>query len=283
MKRKIISTVLYLIGLVLIGFSVLVLIGFFKEQEAGLLIETEPQSTVYINNIEVGTTPYETTRKAGEASIKIKPVNIGEVKLDAYETNVNLVPGVKTIIKRAFMQKDEDVSGAIVSFEKIGSDRSYVTVVSIPDNSRIIVDGKNYGFTPLRVSLDAGDHDLVVSKDGYLEKKLPIKIYKGFKLTASIKLAQISIEDSDIKPSTQEKESLGQIRINKTDVGFLRARSGANIGFPEVGRVKPDEVYDILEEGEHASWYKIKIVSTTNEGATNEIEGWVNSEFVTKI
>lgn len=278
MKRKIISTVLYLIGLVLIGFSVLVLIGFFKEQEAGLLIETEPQSTVYINNIEVGTTPYETTRKAGEASIKIKPVNIGEIKLDAYETNVNLVPGVKTIIKRAFMQKDEDVSGAIVSFEKIGSDRSYVTVVSIPDNSRIIVDGKNYGFTPLRVSLDAGDHDLVVSKDGYLEKKLPIKIYKGFKLTASIKLAQISIEDSDIKPSTQEKESLGQIRINKTDVGFLRARSGANIGFPEVGRVKPDEVYDILEEGEHASWYKIKIVSTTNE-----VEGWVSSEFVTKI
>ena len=67
---------------------------------------------------------------------------------------------------------------------------------------------------------------------------------------------------------------LGTIRINKTDIGFLRVRSGANTGFPEVAQVQPNDEYEILEEGENSSWYKIKV---------GEIEGWVSAEFVTKL
>ena len=40
-----------------------------------------------------------------------------------------------------------------------------------------------------------------------------------------------------------------------------------------LAQVKPDEIYDILEEGENGSWYKIKI---------GDLEGWVSAEFVTK-
>ena len=100
MKRKLISALLAVTGIVIIGFATLLFLGLFKEQEAGVLIESEPVSKIYIDNKEVGVTPYETNIKPGEISIKIEPEQIGDVVLDDYETKVNLVPGIKTIIKR---------------------------------------------------------------------------------------------------------------------------------------------------------------------------------------
>lgn len=274
MKRKLISTVLAIIGIVIVGFATLLFLGLFNEQESGILIETEPKAKVFIDNIEVGTTPYESNRKAGEINLKIKPEQTGDVVLDDYETKINLVPGVRTIIKRTFKTKGEDSSGAIVSFEKIGGDDAFVSVVSIPDNAQVIIDGKNYGYTPLRVEIQAGDHTLSISSEKYLEKTLPIKVYKGYKLTASIKLARQEEQSQEVTTIPIQSSVLGRIKINKTDIGFLRVRSGANTGFPEVAQVKPDEEYDILEEGENGKWYKIKV---------GELEGWVSAEFVTKI
>ncbi len=275
MKRKLISALLAVTGIVIIGFATLLFLGLFKEQEAGVLIESEPVSKIYIDNKEVGVTPYETNIKPGEISIKIEPEQIGDVVLDDYETKVNLVPGIKTIIKRIFKPDEADSSGAIVSFEKIGGTDAFVTVVSVPDSARITIDGKGYGYTPLRVKIPAGDHQLAISSDNYLEKTLPIKVYKGYKLTASVKLARlIKVEPQELAVLSESISDLGTIRINKTDIGFLRVRSGANTGFPEVAQVQPNDEYEILEEGENSSWYKIKV---------GEIEGWVSAEFVTKL
>lgn len=274
MKRKIISTILALIGLGIVGYVTLSFLGFYNEQDAGVLIESDPTSKVYINNKEVGQTPYESNIKPGEVSIKIEPPQTDGVVLDDYETKVNLVPGVRTIIKRTFKANDEDSSGITVSFEKLGGEDSYVTVVSIPDNAQVVIDSKVYGYTPLRVKIPAGDHKLLISSDGYLEKTLPIKVYKGYKLTASVKLAgQAGGEDIVKKP--EELKTLGfSVKIKDNDVGFLRVRSGASTGFPEIAQVKPGEIYEVIEDGEKGKWYKIRI---------GENEGWVASEFVTKL
>lgn len=287
MKKKIISTILALIGISLVGFAVLLFLGVFKDQQSGILVESDPQATVFINEVEVGKTPYEANRESGEILLRIKPDPIEGVVLDDYETKIDLVPGIRTIVKRVFRETEESSSGVVVSFDKLGGIESYVTVVSVPDNAQVSIDGKVYGYTPLRVKIPAGDHTLLVSSDKYLEKSLPIRVYAGYKLTASVKLAKSDKskepEQLAVLGETTQTPNLGRIKINKTDTGFLRVRSGANTGFPEIAQVKPDEEYDILEEGENASWYKIKIVSTTNEGDTNEIEGWVNAEFVTKL
>lgn len=275
MKRKIISTILAVIGIIIIGFATLFFLGLFKEQEAGVLIESEPVSRVFINGVEMGKTPYEANLKAGEINIKIKPEKNGDIVLDDYETKVRLVPGIRTIVKRIFKPDEEDSSGAIVSFEQVGGEDSYVTVVSVPDSSQITIDGKSYGYAPLRINIPAGDHQLVISSDKYLDKTLPIKVYKGYKLTASVKLARAVEVDPTAVPVVLPEATLNEkIRINKTDVGFLRVRSGASTGFPEVAQVKPDEVYEVIEEGEYGKWFKIKIGDT---------EGWVSAEFVTKI
>lgn len=281
MKRKVTSTVLAIIGIIFVGYAILYFLGLFQEQEAGILIETEPISKVFINSQEVGFTPYEANLKAGEINVKIKPEITEDQVLDDYETKINLVPGIKTIIKRTFKLNEEDSSGIIVSFEKSGGDDSFVTVVSIPDNAQLIIDNKNYGYTPLRVKIPAGDHQLVILSDNYLEKSLPIKVYKGYKLTASVKLARLNEPVSIANIPENDVVNNIKIRINKNDVGFLRVRSGANTGFPEVGQVKPDEVYDVLEEGENGKWYKIQLLDV--EGLPAGRQGWVAAEFVTKI
>lgn len=274
-KRKIVSTFLAIVGIIVISFAILFFLGLFKDQVAGVLIESDPVSKVFIDGEEVGNTPYEADIKPGEVTIKIEPQQTGDEVLDDYETKINLVPGIRTIVKRVFKPNEEDSSGALVSFEKIGGTDAYVTVVSVPDSARVIIDGKGYGYTPLRVTIPAGDHELLISSDGYLDKTLPIKVYKGYKLTASVKLAKSNETDPPVSPTATASGTLNEkIKINNTDVGFLRVRSGASTGFPEVAQVKPGEIYDVIEEGEHGKWFKIKI---------GDVEGWVSAEFVTKI
>jgi len=106
-----------------------------------------------------------------------------------------------------------------------------------------------------------------------LDKQLPIRVYKGYKLTASVKLAKSNEPEPTPSPTTSEAFKF-RVRINKTDVGFLRVRSGSSIGFPEVGQVKPGEEYDVIDTGENNKWYKIQF---------GENEGWVSSEFVSQI
>lgn len=274
MRRKILSTTLAVIGILITGLAILTFLGLFKEQVSGILIEADPISTVYINNVEVGKTPYESNIKAGGISIKIKPESTYGADFDDYETKVNLVPGVRTIVKRSFKADEENSSGIIVSFEKIGGQESYVTAVSIPDGAQISIDDKSYGYTPLRVKIPAGNHTLSISSSNYTGKSLPIKIYKGFNLTASVKLAKDEPRKNEDTILGANVLNLGRIKINKNNLGYIAARSGANVGFPEIGQVMSDEVYDVLEEGEKGKWLKIKF---------GDIEGWVGAESVTKI
>jgi len=274
MRRKIISILLAFIGFSVVGYSFLYILDFFNQQKSGILITSEPVSDIYINGQFVGVTPYESEINPGEIIIKIRPQQASETIFDDYETKIDLVPGVKTIIKRIFKSDDDGSSGATVSFEKISGDDSLITVISVPDRAKIFIDDKLQGYTPLRLSIPAGDHDLSVQSDGYIDVSLPVKVYKGFKLTASVKLAKVedlTLVEPEPTVSTEVKK---QIKIKRTTIGFLRVREGAGIGFPEVTKVKPDEVYDILNTGESGSWYKIKV---------GEIEGWVSAEFVAKL
>lgn len=274
MRKKVIAAALSIIGIVFIGLSVLYFLDFFKPQNAGILIESDPVATVFIDNQEVGKTPYETQVSPKEIMVKIKPESVDGQTFDDYETKVNLVSGIKTIVMKTFRQNEEYSSGVIVSFEKVGSGDSFVTVVSVPDNTQVLIDDKVYGYTPLRIAVPGGDHNLLVVADGYLKKQLPIRVYKGYKLTAFVKLAKSDEPQATPAPVLSGMDIKIRIKINETDTGFLRVRSGASVGFPEVAQVKPTEEYDVIEEGENGSWYKIKV---------GEVEGWVSSEFVTKL
>lgn len=284
MKKKLLIVISIFVVLGIVAFVTLAFFGVFKQKMAGLLVESEPVSTVYIDGVMAGKTPYETNLEAGEILIQLVPDIFEDQQLDSYETKVNLEPGVKTIIKRSFNADKDLVSGIIVSFEKIGGDGSLLTVVSVPDHAQIFIDGKAHGFTPIRTKVSAGDHDLLVSHVGHLDKSLPVRIYKGYKLTAVVKLPK----DNKPKPTPQPvlsetTQNLGKIEISDTGVGFLRVRGEPNTNSEVVGQVIPGEVYDVLEVNENSSWYKIKVVLETHNGESSEIEGWVSGEFVELI
>ncbi|MDP3917927.1 MAG: hypothetical protein Q8Q30_02005, partial [Candidatus Woesebacteria bacterium] len=82
MKMKITKMILIITGIIALGLLLLYLLGFFDLQEAGVLIEADPISTVYIDGQEVGKTPYEANRKPEEITLRIKPDNINNIVLD---------------------------------------------------------------------------------------------------------------------------------------------------------------------------------------------------------
>lgn len=281
MKKKIITIVLFLVGLGTIFVSVLVYIGFFNSKGSGLLIDTEPASSVYINGKLEGKTPFEQDMEAEELMLRLVP----EGNLPSYETKVRLEPGVKTVVKRSFNQDEELTSGATVSFEKTEDGQSLVTIVSIPDNTQVFLDGKAQGFTPLRTKTTEGEHQLQVSSVGYLDKQLPIKAYNGYKLTAVVKLSK----DNSPPPTpeavlSEQTQNLEQVEIKDTGTGFLRVRKEPNSNSEVLGQVTPGQRYDVLEE--NSSWYKIEVellVYGDNGGIPTKIQGWVSGEYAEKV
>ena len=143
--------------LVIIAVAVLVAgAGFFlfsvlRPKAAGILIETTPEATVYIDGEQVGKSPYSETLDPGEVVIKLVPESF-EKPLIPYETRIVLVPGVETVIRRVFGEDINRASGEIVSFEKISRNETGLAVVAIPDASQVSVDGKNKVFAPYKTS-----------------------------------------------------------------------------------------------------------------------------------
>lgn len=281
MKRKIISTTIVIFGLLAILSAIFIWSGYFKKENAGIYVESDPQSEVFINGISKGTTPVDIVLAPNDYLVRVVPRNNDQNEFDDYETKISLVPGVKTIIKRNFNQNEDYSSGAIVSFKRLASKESYINVVSLPDGAQVSIDGKVVGYTPVKFKTIAGDHTLSVLGEGYLTKQIPTRAYRGYELTASVKLAKSGATNNN-EVNEEDKLTLKpQIRINKTPSKQVSVKSGANIGFPEIAKVNENEVYDIIETGENGTWYKIILPDV--EGQPSGRHGWVSSEFATKI
>lgn len=274
---KNLKIVLIVIGvLILLGAVGLFLLGYFKPKGAGLLIETTPPSTVFIDGVQVGRTIYETTRAPGEITIKLVPESIDK-PFALFETKVTLSPGIKTIIRREFGGTEESSKGEIVSFEKVGGSQASLAIISIPDAAQVSIDGQIRGFTPLKTSsITAGNHQVIVSAPNFSERILTVNTLEGYKLTAVVKLAPTGEATSSAQPAVinqEEKKTL--VEILTTPTGFLRVRSEPTTSASEVGQVKPGQKYPYVTTDEKSSWFKIEY----EKGK----QGWVSNQYAKKI
>lgn len=272
MKKLRIGIILIVLGIIIVG-AALFLLGFLKPGSAGLLVESVPAATVFIDGEQVGRTPYEVTRKPGEIVIKLIPQSLDEA-LVPFETKVTLTSGIKTVIKREFGDSEETSSGEILSFEKIGGDSSDLAIVSVPNAAPISIDGATRGFAPYKTSsITPGEHKIVVSAPGYSERVLSIKTVEGFKLTVVVKLAPSGEEI--LKEEVIEEPKQVEVEILSTPTDFLRVRSEPSTLGEEVERVEPGERYPYLDEDEDTGWIKIEY----EEGK----EGWVSGQYAKKV
>lgn len=265
---------------VLVGVAILVLgvffaVGYFKPTGAGLVIETTPISTVFINGEQVGRTPYEVTREPGEIVVKLIPESF-ETPLAPFETKVELVSGIKTIVKRELGETEDKSSGAVVSFEKISGNEVSIAVVSIPDAAQISIDGQAWGFAPFETSLvTAGEHQLTISSPGHEKKSLSVKAQEGYKLTAVFKLKPTGEAPKENEDEKHEEPQIEEVEILDTPTGFLRVRGGSSTSHEEIAQVEPGERYRYLETDEDTGWFKIEL--------EDDSEGWVSNQYAKRV
>jgi hypothetical protein len=273
-KLRTLSIILVVVGLILgIVFFV---VGSFKPKSAGIVIESIPAASVFIDGEQVGRTPYDGTRKPGEITIKLIPESF-EAPLAPFETKVTLVAGIETIVKREFGESDEASSGEIISFEKVGGKEASLAVVSIPDAAQISIDGSIRGFAPYKTSsIVPGEHQVIVYAPGFSEKSFSIGTIEGYKLTVVVKLkpnGEEVLSDEDDKAPEEPKQE--EVEILSTPTGFLRVRSEPSTAGEEIAQVEPGERYPYLDKDEDTGWFKIEY----EDGE----EGWISNQYAKKV
>ena len=275
--------ILVVIGVALVIGLTFFLIGAGRTKGAGILIETNPVSSVFIDGVLSGRTPYEEVRKTGEVTVKLIPESF-ERPLAPYETKVTLVAGVQTVIHWDFGESAELGQGEIASFEKVGKEETALSIVTIPSSSQFEIDGGIKVFTPYKSSsIVPGEHALFFSSKGFLDRTIRVKTVSGYKLTAIVQLA----ENPEFTQEVAKEEVKGQeekkieVEILSTPTGFLRVRGEPSTLGEEIGQVEPGERYPFLEEDAKTGWFKIEFSSTGVDAGVKQ--GWVSNTYAKKI
>jgi len=274
---------------------------FSPDKKAGLSITASPNAGIFLNDSHVGSTPYYNEKmKTGEYAIKIVPESgIGL----PWESKITLLPGIMTVISRQLGQTEESSSGYFLTLQPDGNkDKANIEVVTVPDKSVINIDGESRGFSPIALdNITSGEHVILVTAPGYIERSINANLRTGHVLKASIQLARSEIATnsaqniettteaspsdqvlddkatttpkatSNPKPKTNLKPPY--ITVLDTPTGYLNVRQEPSTSSSEniIAKIKPGESYVFLEKN-NSGWDKIEI-------AAGE-EGWVSSKYV---
>lgn len=273
-------------------FSALFLSGcLLKKAPAALQINSTPTANVFVDGKLLGKTPFSSdTLNEGEVTVKLIPESTAEA-LPSWEGKIKLSSGILTLIEREFFPSENTSSMHILSLEKTKEkETALLSVVSEPDSAAVAIDGQSNGFSPLTLdNIPAGDHEVILTKENYLEKKLRVKNVVGYRLLINAKLGEIIATPT---PTPAETETTGKkkptstvtpkakaspsasgtknVLVKETETGFLRVRSAPKSG-AEVARVKPGEKYPYIESNSDDTWYKIAY----QEGK----EGWISAQY----
>jgi uncharacterized protein YgiM (DUF1202 family) len=242
------------------------LLGACGVDKSGVEIVSSPMAKVYLNGIESGTSPYKNnTLKPGIVDIKLDDGNG-----NFWERKVKLENNVTSVINWNFEQNED--SGYILSMEKTGESGS-ILVNSNPGGAMIYIDGELKNSTPAKIEgAIEGDRKLSISYPGYKSINLIVKVVKGYQLIVDTKLEkQMRAENISISPTPSQKIGT-KIKIKETETGWLRVRDAANNSGIEIGKAKPGEKYELLDENK--DWYQIKF-----EGK----DAWVSAKYAEKI
>lgn len=257
---------------------VLILASFFLSscslgtKKSGLEIMSFPIAKVYVNNQEMGSTPYKNMDlKPGETEVKLVA---GEKE---WQKKIDLQNNINTVIDWQFGDNSDSDSGYVLYLEKTGDKKASLLTETVPDKATIAVDGQVKGVAPMKVNdIGEGDRQLTVSFPGYKDVNVFMKAISGYQLVVSTKLAVDTTNiDQMINTPTEASSSLSmaqKVTIKETETGWLRVRESDSNSSKEVTKVKPGETYTLLEE--KTDWYHIDLGNGKN--------GWISSNYASK-
>ena len=257
-----------------------ILMGYLAPKPSGLIVDTTPDSNVYINGDLVGKTPYQNTFKSKSVDLRLVPL-VSDQNLLPYETKVNLVSGIQTVVRREFGTTEGNSSGDVISFERTANGQAGISIVSTPGSAEVFLDSVTQGFAPYTVdSVKPGTHEVTVQAPGYVSRSMSVKAQAGYNLTVFAKLAVATNPQPSSTPSPTPQVS------NKTYVvisenlpnGFLRMRTQAGTAGEEIAQLKSGDKYLYLDTDPGTGWYKIQYQDPA-PGLPNGIVGWVSNQY----
>lgn len=287
MKTKL----LLLLSLIVI-FVIIIIAKFFLLQSQAIYgkiqVLTSPQSKVFLNNEEVGTTPYEGVYKSGEYILELKPIE-KKSKSVGWKGKISVYTNAWTYVNRELGSDDSTSSGIIFSIKKMDSASTGISgeveIQTNPSRSQIIIDNEDQGLSPLILSgVEKGHHELSAYSVGFLKRTQKIKVTPGYRIIAQFKLAIDPLYKKGLEPENETKiaSESGEITptksgviyatIKETETGWLRVRQEPNAQASESAKVKPGDQFEVLEENE--GWIKIEY--------SNNNFGWISGRYVSK-
>lgn len=273
------------IGLLVVAVAILGGLKLLSSQRGGIggfRVDSQPPTSVFLNDKLIGKTPLEDKHPSGEYIVKLIPDD-SSTSSSSWQGKITINPSVLTYINRQLGASELTSSGEILLLEKIAGSEAQVSVSSQPDAVTILLDGQEKGVAPATFSVAAGEHDVSVTSAGFASRTVRIQAINGYKVVVVFQLA-LSGGVTPPSPTTiasssavlEERTSAipgPSIRIKDTPTGFLRVRKSASTSATEIGQVKPGQSYPFLEEND--GWFKISY----QEGK----DGWISSKYAEKV
>lgn len=293
MKRKLIFLAI-LLGLVFIVAGVMRFLTNRTPKEGELRVDSQTTASIFLDDKNIGKTPYKDKVQAGEYTLKLVPESAA-AQLSTWEGKIVVGGNLLTYVNASLSESELTTAVDVIWLEKITSRVSELSVTTNPDGATVLVDDATRGVTPLSLSdIAPGDHTISITSSGFSPRSVKIKTTPGYRLIANFKLAlsaggQASTTvtptpDLSGTPAPTPKTATASgaqvadppkpfVIIKDTPTGFLRVRMEASTTASESARVNPGEKYTYFatENG----WYQIKY-----DGKNT---GWVSGQYVEKV
>lgn len=246
-------------------------------KRSAIEINSYPVAKVYLDNKEVGMTPYKNKNlKPGEVEVRLVTND------ETWSRKVKLQNNINTVVDWEFGKTKENFGGYILYLEKTGDKKKAgLMVMSDPSGATLSVDNEIRGFTPMKINnIGEGDRHLTITYPNHKNADVFVKAVKEYQLVLEVILAKETVEiQNQNETKTEEEienkdliETIPKVKIKETETGWLKVRESSSSASREIKRVNPGETYDmLLQEGD---WTKIDLGS-------NQI-GWVSSKYVEK-
>lgn len=282
---------LILLTLLIAGFIIFVFIRFFilnSQNDLGRIkIVSSPVTSVFINSVASGKTPFEDKYKVGEYILKLIPEGTA-TDTASWQGKIKIYRNALTYVNRELGTSDVTSAGEIFTTTKMETpaknrDLGEIYVETEPQGAIVYLDNDEKGVSTLILSdVIKGDHELSVFMPGFLRRTQKVNVDPGYKVEALFKLAideSQKATDSAKSKVTGTKESTTSASLKKitliikdTPTGFLRVREEPTVAASEEAQVKPGDKFALIEEKN--GWYKINY--------ENDKEGWVSGQYVEK-
>lgn len=234
-----------------------------RNAKGALQVTSIPQSEVFLNGKLIGKTPLCRCDSSDMLLPKEYSLTLVPPKpFSPFEHTVVIEPSVLTVVDRTFAE-GEGGEGSIVTLQPLPTKKiSEILILSFPAGASVLLDSNASGTTPTLIkNVTDSDHTLALSKEGYQDKTVRIRTTLGYKVEALVFLGvrdDLLASESAIPSATLTATpvlSSPKILILQTPTGFLRVRENPSIASTEVGRVKPGERFDLIDE--QPGWFQI--------------------------